>query len=235
MGVILLPYKKWSEHPYPGKSAPPKGNPVPAYWPMVFIYRAGNNEFFDRFQRRIIWNLQHPNRINWESELKIVQQTAASLTPRQKQMAEYWGNGILTEKITPILFRLAAKYNMESTKFAIVLGHFYAAVNDAFVMSMYFKYHWDTARPIQYTNDESVSVVYTPRSPSYPSGHAAIAGCSEAVLSHFFPRESANIKSIMEECSQSRLYAGVHFKADIDAGLQLGRQIGNIAVDYLKK
>ncbi|WP_338448732.1 phosphatase PAP2 family protein [Niallia oryzisoli] len=229
-----MPYKKWSEHPYPGQSTPPKGNPLPEFWKMFFIYRSGNNQFFDRFQRRVIWSLQDPNQINWESELEMVQQTAATLTPWQKEIAEYWGNGILIEKITPILFRLAAKHNMGTTKLSLVLGHFYAAVNDAFVMSMYFKYHWDTARPIQYTNDESFSVVYTPRSPSYPSGHAAMAGCSEAVLSHFFPGELANIKRTMEECAQSRLYAGVHFKADIEAGLQLGRQIGKNAVDYLK-
>jgi len=228
-----MPYKKWSELPYPGQSTPPKGNPVPGFWPMVFINRRGN-EFQDLFHRRIIWKLPHPNQINWESELVLVQQTLVSLTPKQKQLAEYWGNGIVIDQITPIIFRLAEKYKIGSTKLAMVLGYFYAAINDTFVMSMYFKYLYNTARPIQYMLTLS-PVIQTPFSPSYPSGHAAIAGCSQMILSHFFPKESAKIKIIMEECAQSRLYAGVHFKADIEAGLQLGRQIGKIAVNYLNR
>jgi len=227
-------YKKWSEHPYPGNSTPPKGNLAVGYGPMVFIYRSGNHVFLDAFQRKIIWDLQHPHLINWTFERLMVQQTLAALTPRQKEMAEYWGNGRLTEKMIPIIFHLADKYNIGATKLALVLDYFYAAVNDAFVMSMYFKYLYDTARPIQYDSNVA-AVIYTPRSPSYPSGHAAIAGCSEMVLSHFFPSESASIKRKMEECAQSRIYAGVHFKADIEAGLKLGRQIGRIVINYMKR
>ncbi|KAA9028644.1 vanadium-dependent haloperoxidase [Niallia endozanthoxylica] len=200
---------------------------------MVFIHRSGNHVFLDPFQRKISWDLRHPNLINWTFERLIVQQTLAALTPRQKQMAEYWGNGMLTEKIRRIIFRLADKYNIGATKLAFVLGYFYAAVNDAFVMSMYFKYLYDTARPIQYGSNVA-AVIDTPQSPSYPSGHAAIAGCSQMVLSHFFPSESASIQRKMEECAQSRVYAGVHFKADIEAGLKLGRQIGKIVMYYMK-
>jgi hypothetical protein len=38
----------------------------------------------------------------------------------------------------------------------------------------------------------------------------------------------------MEQCAQSRLYAGVHFKVDNDEGLRLGRQIGGIVVRVLR-
>ena len=51
-------------------------------------------------------------------------------------------------------------------------------------------------------------------------------GCAEVILSYFFPPESARLKNIMEQCAQSRLYAGVHFKVDNDEGLRLGGQIG---------
>lgn len=228
-----MSYKKWSEHPYPGQPTPPKGKQLHEFWPLVFIVRSGTHVFLDSFKRRIKWKLPHPNQINWESELVLVQQTLASLTPKQKQLAEYWGNGIVVEKVTPIIYRLAEKYNMGAIMLSLVLGYAYAAANDALVMSMYFKYLYDTARPIQYKLNHS-AVIHTPPSPSYPSGHAAIAGSLQMVLSHFFPKESANIKRVMEECAQSRLYAGVHFKADIEAGLNLGKQIGEIVIQQVK-
>jgi hypothetical protein len=76
-------------------------------------------------------------------------------------------------------------------------------------------------------------VLFTPRFPAYPSAHATVAGCAETVLSYFFPQESSEIKKIMEESAQSRLYAGVHFNVDNNEGLRLGRQIGEVVVSYL--
>lgn len=89
------------------------------------------------------------------------------------------------------------------------------------------------ARPVQFDRNLP-TVVVTPRFPAYPSAHATLAGCTETMLSNFFPSESQIIKRIMEESAQSRLYAGVHFKVDNDEGLRLGRQIGEIVVKLLR-
>jgi len=225
-------YRKWSDYPYPGDMVPPKGNPAPAYWPMFFINRPSTHEFFDPFRQRIAWNIRHPAQINWTEELTLVQQTQASLTPEQKRIAQYWGTGEATEKMTRLLFRLAEKYRMGSPMTARVLAFFHAAVNDALVISWYFKYLWDVARPNQYDPNLS-TVVFTPKFPSYPSAHATVAGCAEVIMSHFFPREAADLKRMVDECALSRLYAGVHFKIDNDEGLKLGRQIGRIAVQLM--
>jgi membrane-associated phospholipid phosphatase len=132
-----------------------------------------------------------------------------------------------------MIFSLAKKYRLGSPHIARALGYFHSAVNDAFVMSWYFKYLWDVARPNQYGRNLS-PVLTTPRFPSYPSAHATVAGCAESVLSYFFPPEASGIKNTMEQCALSRLYAGVHFKADNDEGLRLGRQIGGMVVSVLK-
>jgi len=230
---IRTNYRRWSEYPYQGEQTPPKPYPAPAYFPMFFIYRHNNNEFLDPFRRLINWQIKHPLEINWESELSIVEQTLASITPEQIRLAQYWGMAEATENMTPLIFNLAKKYNLGSAYLARALGYFHAAVNDSFVMSWYFKYLWDVARPNQYGRNLS-PVLNTPRFPSYPSAHATVAGCAESVLSYFFPPEATGIKNIVEECALSRLYAGVHFKADNDEGLRLGRQIGGIVVNVLK-
>ncbi|MFD6441787.1 hypothetical protein ACFWDG_18760 [Peribacillus sp. NPDC060186] len=52
----------------------------------------------------------------------------------------------------------------------------------------------------------------------------------ETVLFHV----CLGIKKAMEESAESGLYAGVHFKVDIDEGLRLGRQIGEMLVRLLR-
>lgn len=226
-------YRRWSEYPYQGEQTPPKGYPAPASYPKFFIIRQNTNEFLDPFQQRITWQIKNPIEVDWGKELFIVEQTLSSLTSQQIRIANYWGTVEATQNMTPMIFTLAKKYGLGSPHIARVLAYFHAAVNDAFVMSWYFKYAWDVARPNQYGRNLS-AVLTTPRFPAYPSAHAAVAGCAESVLSYFFPPEVSGIKNIMEECALSRLYAGVHFKADNDEGLRLGRQIGGIVVKVMK-
>jgi hypothetical protein len=226
-------YRRWTKFPYPGERIPPKGSPEAGYWTMFFISRGRDNDFLDPFHQRINWRIKNPNDIDWETELFIVENTLKSLTPQQIRIAQYWGTGEITAKITTMIFGLAEKYELESPNVARVQGYFHAAINDAFVMTWFFKYLWDVARPNQYGRNLS-TVLYTPRFPSYPSAHAIVAGCAEAVLSYFFPRESSGIKKVMEESAQSRLYAGVHFRVDNDEGLRLGRQIGEVIVKLFR-
>lgn len=110
----------------------------------------------------------------------------------------------------------------------------YGAINDAFVIAWHFKYKWEIARPNQF-DQELATFLCTPRHPTYPSGYATVAGCVEVVLSYFFETEHERLNELAEECSQSRLYAGVHYPIDNREGLRLGRQIGNIVVDQLRR
>ncbi|MFC0271744.1 vanadium-dependent haloperoxidase [Metabacillus herbersteinensis] len=226
-------YRKWTEYPYQGETVPPKGSPEAGYWPMFFISRGSNNDFLDPFHQPINWRIKNPNAIDWEKELFIVEQASKSLTPQQIRIAQYWGTSELTAKITTMIFSLAEKYKLGSPNVARLLGYFHAAINDVFVMTWFFKYLWDVARPNQYGINLS-TVLFTPRFPSYPSAHATVAGCAEVVLSYFFPQESSGIKTVMDESAQSRLYACVHFRVDNDEGLRLGRQIGEMVVKLIR-
>ncbi|MHA2960147.1 vanadium-dependent haloperoxidase [Priestia megaterium] len=225
-------YRKWKEHPYDGEKTPPKGSSEAGYWPMFFFSKGRDNNFLDPFHQPINWRIKNPDDINWKTELFLVNQTLKSLTPQQRQIAQYWGTGELSAKITAMIFDLGEKYQLGSPHIARALGHSNAAINDTFVITWFLKYLWGVARPNQYGRNLS-TVLITPRFPSYPSAHATIAGCSEILLSYFFPSESARIKNLVKESAQSRLYAGVHFKVDNDEGLRLGRQIGETVVKLM--
>jgi hypothetical protein len=227
-------YKRWSDFPYPGEKKPPQGSPEPRDWPMFFIIRDKDNRFFDLFHQRINWSIKNPDDIDWEKEILLVERTLNSLTPSQIRIAQYWGTVEIAERISTFACDLADKHRLGSPDLARVLGFLHASLNDAFVLTWYFKYHWDVARPNQYGRNLSPVVLPTPRFPAYPSAHATVAGCSESVLTYFFPEEVSEIKEKMAISAQSRLYAGVHFKVDNDEGLKLGRQIGEVVVKILR-
>ena len=226
-------YLRWSQIPYPGESYPPTPvTPEAGSWPMFFITRRGQ-EFFDPFKNSIRWRIKNPDTIDWEKELYFVKQVMQQITPEQIRIAQRWGTGEVSKQIIPIIYRMMETYGVASTKAARLLGFYQAAINDAFVMTWYFKYLWDVARPCQY-DPNLKTVLFTPRFPGYPSAHATMAGCSEVILTHYFPQEAYRIRHLMEECAMSRLYAGVHFKVDNDEGLSLGRQIGEIVVQLIR-
>jgi membrane-associated phospholipid phosphatase len=65
---------------------------------------------------------------------------------------------------------------------------------------------------------------------SYPSDHAAVAGAASTVLAHLFPMDARRYEELAAEAATSRLWAGMSYRSDVDAGLELGRQVGKLAV-----
>jgi membrane-associated phospholipid phosphatase len=74
----------------------------------------------------------------------------------------------------------------------------------------------------------------TPPFPGYVSGHAATSGAASTVLARFFPRHAAGLDRMAAEAAESRLYAGIHFRADSEAGLALGRRVGRAALRWAR-
>jgi hypothetical protein len=51
------------------------------------------------------------------------------------------------------------------------------------------------------------------------------------MLAHLFPREAAFFAERTEEAVMSRLWGGIHFRSDIDAGLALGRTVAATVIE----
>jgi membrane-associated phospholipid phosphatase len=50
------------------------------------------------------------------------------------------------------------------------------------------------------------------------------------VLTRFFPSQSRLLSALAAEAAVSRLYGGIHFRSDNEAGLELGRLVGEVAL-----
>jgi PAP2 superfamily len=74
--------------------------------------------------------------------------------------------------------------------------------------------------------DPSVVTLFpNPNDPSYPSAHAMFNGPYSAVLGYLFPRDADYFTAQALEAGLSRLWAGIHFRSDNEAGLEIGRAV----------
>ena len=77
-------------------------------------------------------------------------------------------------------------------------------------------------------------MVPTPNHPSYPSNAAAVGMAATLVLGHLFPPQAERYLGWAREFGESRLWAGIHFRSDIEVGWELGRRVGAAFVERAK-
>jgi membrane-associated phospholipid phosphatase len=95
---------------------------------------------------------------------------------------------------------------------------------DAFLASQDGKFTYWYLRPAQ--ADQSFTPLFpAPNFPSYPSNHATLSGARGDVLAYLFPAHRDEILAVAKEAADSRLWAGIHYQMDLDAGKELGSNV----------
>jgi hypothetical protein len=95
------------------------------------------------------------------------------------------------------------------------------------------KYTYWAIRPFQL--DPNFKPLFnTPNHPAYPSAHGCLSGATATTMAYLFPRDAKMLNGLAEQAGESRLWAGIHFRSDITAGLKLGRQVGQVVIDRAK-
>jgi membrane-associated phospholipid phosphatase len=64
-----------------------------------------------------------------------------------------------------------------------------------------------------------------PNHPSYVSGHSCQTSAYAAVLQKVFPQERDELEALIIEAGLARIYAGLHYRFDTDAGAVLGKNV----------
>ena len=173
---------------------------------------------------------------------KEVLEVNKHLTAEEKRIAEYWhlDQGTVTP---PGLWNIKARElsdqnRLSETERVKMFALLNVAMMDASIAGWRAKFTWWTQRPITVIRD-SIDAAFlpplvTPTHPSYVSGHATVSGAAAEVLKSYFPNESTQIDAWADEAAVSRLYGGIHYRFDNEAGLSLGRQVGKRAVAQMK-
>ena len=106
-----------------------------------------------------------------------------------------------------------------------------ATVYDAFIGCWDAKQTFWLLRPWQADPlITTTAAVGKPNHPSYTSGHSCVSASSAAVLSEFFPEETAQLNAKVTQAGLSRMYGGIHYRFDIDAGQALGRTVARFTI-----
>ena len=161
----------------------------------------------------------------YNAALAEVRQISDTRTPEQVAIAVFWHvnqsptsnaawNGIVRD--------LIVKYRKNDAEAARIFFLDYSAAWDGLVGSFDAKYTYWMIRPSQ--ADPGITLAISlPNHPSYPSNHAVFDGAVATVLEAEFPAETKRLEQIAEEAAISRMYGGIHYRFDKNAGMALGR------------
>jgi hypothetical protein len=126
---------------------------------------------------------------------------------------------------------------------------------DGFISCWDEKFKTNCARPEtvinKYITDAWRPYIQTPPFPSYTSGHATISAAAAEVMTAWFgdnlvlsdtsqlefgikARNIESFRKASKEAALSRLYGGIHFRHDNEAGNVMGTKIGIFILDKLK-
>lgn len=102
---------------------------------------------------------------------------------------------------------------------------------DALTACFDAKYTYWAMRPFMYDKN-FVTLFPTPNHPSYPAAHGCASGAIAGVEEALFPAEAQSIHAKADEAGMSRLWAGIHFRSDIETGLKMGRSVAQAVMEH---
>ncbi len=148
-----------------------------------------------------------------------------------KTQIAYWDAGAPGYRWMELASQQMLAQNVAAPLFTRGMALVSVAIYDATVAAWDSKYAYNRVCPS--AMDSSIKpLVVIPNDPCYPSEHAVAAGAASVVMGYLFPAMAETYTDLAEEAARSRVFAGASFPSDVNAGLQLGRQVGQMVVAY---
>jgi membrane-associated phospholipid phosphatase len=173
-----------------------------------------------------------------QQETAEVKSTLDNLTREQIAIAYNWADGASTYTPPGHWNFIAQSYVTGARWSEVRAARAYALLNmtlhDAAVGCWDAKFAYFNPRPSQ-LDPRIKTVVGLPNFPSYTSGHSTFSAAAATVLSYLFPGGTAKFNEYKEEAAISRLYGGIHYRADIEVGKDHGDRIGGYTVRFARQ
>ncbi|MBV9282440.1 MAG: vanadium-dependent haloperoxidase [Chloroflexi bacterium] len=185
------------------------------------------------------------------------QATSTTRTPDQTVIAKFWPGPIWTTW-NEIAENSALAHHADLAHTARLFALLNLSFADTVIAFYDAKYHYTLWRPVTaireaagagnpaVTADPTWSPLLTASDPSYPGAHSAISAAGAAVLTSFFgkhdritvtsdvlpgvTRSFASYSAAATEAGLSRIYGGVHYRFDHEAGLRLGQDVATFVL-----
>lgn len=168
------------------------------------------------------------------ADLAVVHALSDAPTADELRIARFWaseyGPGGPAGYFGTLAAGLAADAHLDERKASRMLAVLHTAIMDASIGCYESKYFYWYIRP--YQADPTVKTWVTrPNFPAYPSAHSCLSAAAAGVLAGFFPTASEDLQGMVAEAGVSRIYGGLHFGFDVDAGKLLGDAVAAQALD----
>ena len=220
-GALPTGADKWSSRAQPAR--PPLGPRLGEMRP--FFIASG-----DAFRVRPPPDVASPE---FRATLGEVRAISDRRTNEQIRIAQYWEN--LTGAFSAGLWNDVARgaisaHGMDEAQSARVLAMVHMVAIDAVIASHDSKYVYWVPRPTQLDPQISLAIG-VPNHPSYPSNHAAISGAVGLVMDYLFPDDKGRYFAMGLQAGESRVYAGIHYRIDLDEGYAIARKVAARAIE----
>jgi membrane-associated phospholipid phosphatase len=164
--------------------------------------------------------------------LTEVRRIADTRTPAQAAIANFWNtsSGTFTAGALNLIADSVIRAHRASEAEAVrILAFANAAAFDAQIACWDSKFTYWFIRPSQMDPGIVMSIAL-PNHPSYPSGHSCMSASFLGVVADAFPQDRERLDAIVEEAGMSRVYGGIHYRFDIEAGRDIGRAAAALAL-----
>jgi membrane-associated phospholipid phosphatase len=172
-----------------------------------------------------------PNAAASAAEIQTIKTLMSEMTADTRSQVAYWDAGPPGYRWMELASQQMLAQNVAAPLFTRGMALLSVAMYDATVAAWDSKYAWKRGSPSAL--DPTIQpLTALPNVPSYPSEHAVVAGAASVVMAYLFPAMGETYTDLAEEAARSRIFAGASFPSDVAAGLQLGRQVGQMVVAY---
>ncbi|MFN5217132.1 MAG: phosphatase PAP2 family protein [Sphingomonadales bacterium] len=177
------------------------------------------------------------NSPEFAKEVEEVLSYSKNITRDQIRIVHFWADGAGT--YTPpghwnaIACEDFVNMRYSEARWARNLALLNMAMFDAAICCWDAKYFYFNPRPSQ-INAKIKTMTGVPNFPAYTSGHSTFSGAAATLLAHVNPGRAGDYMAMADEASKSRLYGAIHYRSDIEVGMQMGKKIGIKAVDRAK-
>jgi hypothetical protein len=158
-------------------------------------------------------------------------------TRERLRIVHYWADGAGTATPAGHWDAIAVEdfitKNYSEVRWARNMALLNMALSDAGIVCWDAKYFYFNPRPTQ-TDPRIKTLTGVPNFPAYTSGHSTFSGAAATVLGHLIPEKANAYTAMATEASLSRMYGGIHYRSDCEAGIASGKKVGSYAVTRAK-
>jgi hypothetical protein len=154
-------------------------------------------------------------------------------TAANQAMVDFWADGVGTYTPPGHWNAIAESEFVKEHYSEVRWARNYALLNmaemDVAICCWDTKYFYFNERPSQ-ANPIIKTLTGVPNFPSYTSGHSNFSAAAATVLTYLLPDRGNEFIGLANQAAMSRLVGAIHYRSDVEVGLQTGTKVGEYAV-----